>query len=431
MGAQVSGKLRVFLILWRLIWFVGMPLALLYLWHRGRRDPEYRSHLHERFGVHPKQDRRHIWIHAVSLGELRSAEPLIRDYLAQGYAVVTTHFTPAGRRGAARAFADDIAAGQLSAVWVPFDYGLAYRRFFKAFQPQLGLVMEVEIWPGMIMAAARAGVPLVLCNGQYPTRSHDKDRGKWVSRRDLVPHFAGALVKNDLQADRFTQLGQRHVAITGEMRFEIPPDPAQVEAAQAFIAQHPARCTTTFASVVAGEDDLFIAAIQGSGTRAIYVPRAPERFDETYERLRAAGLKVIRRSTALGPDLRPSAPLDPEWDILLGDSLGEMTFYLSLGACAVIGGGYVPKGSHNIIEPLTLGKPVIVGPHIWTIEFPATQALRAGVARQIAPQDLTKALGAAPDPSAVHDIADFLDQYGGSTAKTQAALAQFGITLTP
>ncbi len=424
----ISPKFRAFLWLWRTVLVLGMPAILGYLWRRSRRDPDYFRHLRERFGFHRRRSRRHIWIHAVSLGELRSAEPLIRSFLDDGYAIVTTHFTPAGRRAAYAMFQREIASGQLAAVWVPFDLSLTFRGFFKAFRPQVGLVMEVEMWPGMIAACAAQRIPLVLCNGQYPTRSFERDTKRFLSRRDLVSGFAGVMVKDTVQANRFTDLGQECVAVTGEMRFEIQLKTNQVEAAASHRALLAKRPTVTFASVVAGEDGAFISSIKASGVRAVYVPRAPERFDETYALLSEAGLRVIRRSAVLGPNLETSDDLTGEWDVMLGDSLGEMAYYLGLCDQTVIGGGFVPQGSHNIIEALILRKPVIVGPYIWTIEFPAQAALSAGVVRQCHAEDLHMMLSEVPptDP-----IKDFLADQMGSVAKTRAALASFGIDLEP
>ena len=152
-------RLWLFLRLWSLLWHLGLPVVLIYLWKRGRKDPLYARHLGERFGGYPQRLPGAIWIHAVSLGELRSAVPLVRALLDRGETVVTTHFTPAGRREAERVFAPEIAAGKLAAVWVPFETAWAYAGFFRAFRPRAGLVMEIEIWPRMIFAARRAGVP--------------------------------------------------------------------------------------------------------------------------------------------------------------------------------------------------------------------------------------------------------------------------------
>lgn len=417
-------KVRIFLFIWRLIWLIGMPAILIYLSWRGRDDPDYFRHLSERFGWHTSRSQPHIWIHAVSYGELRSAEPIIRSYLAEGQAIVTTHFTPAGRRASQQLFAAEIATGQLSAVWVPFDYGMAFRRFFRAFRPRFGLVMEIEMWPGMIAAADNQNVLLFLCNGQYPTKSYEKDEKKVFSRRDIVQGFAGVMVKNDVQAQRFLDLGQSNVAITGEMRFEQSLNPVQLAKASEYKSQFGSRPVTTFTSVVIGEDALFIEAIKETAQRAIYVPRAPERFDETFDLLRAAGLNVLRRSNLLDSDLVCHHRWPTDWDVLLGDSMGEMAFYLGLGDRAVIGGGFVPKGSHNIIEPLAMSKPVIVGPHIWTIEFPVHEAIAAGVAKTVTPEGLAQSISS---PIGLFSTDDFLSQNGGSVAKTRAALTRFGV----
>ena len=427
-----SPALRAALLAYGLLWTLGLPLVLLYLRRRARKDPLYGQHLAERFGRHPEPLPGAVWVHAVSLGEMRSAVPLIRALLDRGERIVTTHFTPAGRREAERAFAPEIAAGRLRAVWVPFELGWAYGRFFRTFRPAYGLVMEIEIWPRMIMAARAEGVALFMCNAQYPSKSFARDTTRTPVRAELMRGFAGALVKSPLQRDRFASVGVRNIAVTGELRFAQAIPPAQVDAARATRTRFAGeRRVIAFASVIAGEDELFLDAI--ARTRAahaaaglappfvVYVPRAPERFDETADRIAAAGLIVLRRSTALGPDLALSAE-PPACDLLLGDSLGEMYFYLAMADLVVVGGGFMPKGSHNIIEPLALGKPVIVGPETWTIEYPAEEAIAAGVCRRVAPSELAEALAPGaprPEPQA---IAAFLAAHGGAVDKTLAAI---------
>lgn len=424
-------RLRLFLGIWRLAWLLLMPAILAYLWHRGRRDPLYRQRLGQRFGFHSPRDDAHVWIHAVSIGELRSAVPLIRAFLERGEHVVTTHFTPAGLREAEKTFGPEIASGTLSAVYVPFDYGLAFRRFFRAFRPRLGLVMEVEFWPGMITAARRAGVPLYLCNGQYPVKSFERDRIRALSPALLVPGFAGVMVKSTLQAERFRALGQSRIAVTGEMRFEQPIPQAQIDAATHARPQLAGeRPVVTLASIVEWEEELFIAAMSEALKTVsnrpffVFVPRAPERFDIVADKLSAAGLSFARRSQIFDETLRPAQTTAP--DILLGDSLGEMYFYLALGDFAVSGGGFNPRGSHNIIEPLALGKPVIVGPETWTIEYPAVEAIAAGVARQISAEDLPSALSEPHLPDRTR-IDAFLAGHAGAVQKTLDALEAWGL----
>ncbi|THH36727.1 3-deoxy-D-manno-octulosonic acid transferase [Aliishimia ponticola] len=432
MNSFPSTRLRFFMVFWRLVWVVGLPIILIYLWRRGRRDPLYAKHMAERFGQYAPVSGEHVWIHAVSLGEMRSALPLTRALLDRGEQVVTTHFTPAGRRETERAFPDEVASGQLRPVWVPFDDRRAYRRFFKTFRPKYGLVMEVELWPGMIMSCHAQGVPLYQCNGQYPTRSFERDRDKWLSRVQLVPGLAGAMVKNKVQADRFRSIGQTNVAITGELRFDQAVPETQRHAADRVRPRLAgSRPVVTFASVVKGEDAAFLKAMRMALTHAeetgaprpffVYVPRAPERFDQTTELLENAALNTIRRSMALNDAFDPASDMSGA-DVLLGDSLGEMFFYLGLSDQVVVGGGFVAQGSHNIIEPLVMHKPVIVGPEIWTIEFPAYEAIEAGVCRQLSADDLGPALSQpAPQP----DINGFLATHGGSVDKILAAIDAF------
>ncbi|MBN2631633.1 MAG: 3-deoxy-D-manno-octulosonic acid transferase [Rhodobacteraceae bacterium] len=428
-------KLRLFLWLWAALWHLGLPLVLIYLWRRGRKDPDYAAHLAERFGRYPAPLPGAVWIHAVSLGELRSAVPLIRALLDRGERIVTSHFTPAGRREAERVFADDIAAGRMRVVWVPLETSWAYAGFFRTFRPKYGLVMEIEIWPRMVFAARAADVPLFMCNAQYPNRAIARDSKGWRLRQAVMRGFAGALVKSDLQARRFAAVGVRNIAVTGELRFDQPIPAPQVQAglaARAWIGAT-GRRVITIASAVEGEDETYLHAIRA--LRAdhaakglpmplfVYVPRRPERFHDVAQHLVAEGFSVLRRSV-VWPSLNPSiwGPGQTCPDIFLGDSLGEMYAYLAMADQVIVGGGFTPKGAHNISEALAMGKPVLTGPQTWTIEYPFAEAEAAGVALSVPDAaGLASALigGFAPQPL---QIAAFVQDSRGGVARTLAAI---------
>jgi 3-deoxy-D-manno-octulosonic-acid transferase len=415
--------MRGFLLIWSLLWTALMPLILVYLYRRARKDALYAQHLPERFGRYAQRMQGAVWVHAVSLGELRSAVPLIRGVLDTGESVVITHFTPAGRRATLAAFGAEIAAGRVAAVWVPLELNWCFAGFFRAFRPKLGLVMEIEIWPRMVCAARAAGVPLYMCNAQYPLDSMTRD-AKFPLRPAVMRRFAGAFVKSDLQAQRFAAIGVPNISVTGELRFDQPIPTPHLAAAAALRPALPAPALA-FASVTAAEETLFIdtAAALRTGPNPpliIFIPRAPERFDAVAQALAARGLTVQRRSTCLDDNLRARAPINA--DVLLGDSLGEMYFFLALASRVVVGGGFQPKGSHNIIEPLALGLPVIVGPYIQTIEYPAVEAIAAGVCKQSTAASLTCDIAKWPSPSA-DTISAFLAAHSGATAKTLAAIA--------
>ncbi len=418
-----SPMLRIGLMLYSLLWWVLLPVVLIYLKRRGRKDPLYAQHLSERFGKHSATLKNTVWVHAVSLGEMRSATPLIRALLASGETVVTTHFTPAGRREAMREFAPEIAAGTVQTVWVPFEYGFAYRRFLTRFAPKYGLVMEIEIWPRMIMACRKHGIPLFMCNAQYPKKSFDRDRKGLGFRAALVAGFAGGFAKSDGQKARFEAVGMTNTHVTGELRFDQPIPQHQLDAAaDCYEALIKGRPSFTLTSVVEGEDDLYIKMI--SKTQNVfftYVPRAPERFEEVAQMLAQNGINFARRSDVFDECLNLTDP-DPQIDVLLGNSMGEMYFYLGLCDRAIIGGGFVAKGAHNVIEPLALQKPVIVGPHIWTIEYPATEAIEAGVCQLVPDEGALLAEVQSPTVVTSAQITAFYDAHAGGVARTVAAI---------
>ena len=419
--------LRSAIFVYRLLWWPALPFVLGYLWLRGRRDPTYRRHWGERLGGGPVLPGA-IWVHAVSLGEMRSAVPLVRALLDRGERVVTTHLTPAGRHAAEAAFGPEIAAGRLVVRYLPVETHQAWARVLRAGRPKLVLALEIEIWPGMIAALEGAGVPLVLVNSQVPGRS--MPRAGRLAR--ILGHPVAlvplVLAKSDRHAARFRALGAPRVSVCGELRFDQPVPQGQTDAA-ARLRAGLGRPVVTLASVVAGEEALYLDALARLAAKplVVWVPRAPELFEATAERLVAAGLRVVRRSAVLDSGLRAEDPGGvAQADVLLGDSFGEMFFYLALCDVAVVGGGFVPKGAHNIIEPLALGRPVLVGPHVWTIEYPGEEAMAAGVVTLCRDAGaLSEALAARlePGPGTQDRMAAFLAEHAGATERTLAALA--------
>lgn len=420
--------MRLFLLVWSLLWTLCLPLVLLYLWRRGRKDPLYAAHIAERFGRYPQRMAGTIWLHAVSVGEMRSARPLIAALLARGERMVLTCTTPTARRAAQTEFASAIAAGQLAVVWVPFELGWCFRGFLRAFRPRLALVVEVEIWPRMVAAARGGGVPILMVNALYPARAMARDR-RLPLRPAVMRRFDGALVKSDLHAARFAAVGVRNITVTGELRFDQPPPAGQIAAAA------PARATLAgdravlaLAPIPEAEEGLVLDTLAAllaapDAPFVVLVPRAPERFAPLAELLAARGMRVVRRSQALGPDLAP-LPGAAGADVLLGDSMGELAFYQAMADLVLVGGGFNPKGSHNIIEPLALGRPVIVGPNISNGEYPIPEAIAAGLCRQTDAAGLLAALRApiTLSPAAMHD---FLARHSGATARSLAALAPY------
>ncbi len=422
--------LNAFLALYRLLWVVLTPLVLIYLWKRGRRDAMYTAHLGERFGSYGPLPQNPVWIHAVSLGETRSAVPLARDLLAAGETIVFTHFTPAGRKEAHRAFGDEIAAGRVASVWVPLDMYWVFARFFRACRPKIGLSMEIEIWPAMVFAAKRAGVPYYMCNAQYPNKSIARDGRGLRLRQRIMTGFTGAFVKSQLQADRFAAVGVKNIHVTGELRFDQPVPQHLLEAAANTAPHLQGRPVITIASAVEGEDAIYFEAMHAilktaPTTLFIYVPRAPERFDVVADMLITAGLPPAKRSEMFSATLEMAIP-GHDWidgaQVLLGDSLGEMYFYLSLAEKVVAGGGFLPSGAHNIIEPLALEKQVVTGPYTHTIENPFVEAEAAGVVKSV--PEMAGLISSLQGPSwaTSAQITAFMADNKGASARTVAAI---------
>jgi 3-deoxy-D-manno-octulosonic-acid transferase len=316
------------------------------------------------------------------------------------------------------------------AVWVPLETSWAYRGFFRAFRPKLGLVMEIEIWPRMIFASRRAGVPLFMCNAQYPTKSMARD-AKLKLRHKLMQGYAGAFVKSDLQRDRFASVDVQNITVTGELRFDQPIPEVQLQAARTLRPLLQTRRVVALASVTQPEEALFLDVIARlfavqDPPLVIVIPRAPERFGLMADALAARGLTAVTRTSlldqGLGLKASGSAHALRAGTVFLGDSLGEMYFYLELSDRVVVGGGFQPKGSHNIIEPLALGKPVIVGPEIHTIEYPAVEAIAAGVCLQTTAEALARDIETWPDPTP-RAISAYIDAHSGAGARTMAAIA--------
>ncbi len=352
-----------------LLVFLVMPLAALYLLWRSRRQPAYRAHWGERFGwaryaVPP--DRPIIWIHAVSVGETRAAEPLLR-VLAQRFpqhVFLLTHMTPTGRATGA-----ELAArwpGRISQVYLPYDMPFAVRRLLRAYAPVVGLGMETETWPNLLASARSAGLPMVLVNARLSERSLAKAKRMSRLMRDAAQSFTTVLAQTDADAVRMREVGARDVVVIGNLKFDFTPDPVMVERGRAFRAAVAGRRVLLFATTREGEESLLFDALDSAeaslaGALFIVVPRHPQRFDEVVRLVESRGRPVLRRSTCA--EWGNAAINANATAVLVGDSMGEMAMYYASSDVAFIGGSLLRLGGHNLIEACGVGVPVVVGPH--------------------------------------------------------------------
>ena len=409
--------------LYSLLLHVLAPGAVLYLWWRGRRQPAYRHHIGERFGRYrlTAVPTRPIWVHAVSVGETRAAEPLLLALRRRhpDRAILLTSTTPTGR-----ATGEELFGGKVQQVYLPYDLPFAVSSFLDRFDPAVGVLMETELWPNLAAACRRRGIPLYLANARLSARSA-RGYGRFASlARDVLAGLAGVGAQTAADAGRLEALGGPHPVVTGNLKFDIEPAPAMValgrELRQRFGAHRPVLLA---ASTREGEEEIVLDAWPGAcpeGTLLVIVPRHPQRFDDVAMVLDRRGIRWQRRSAvgAVAGDIA----------VVLGDSMGEMTAYYGASDVAFVGGSLLPLGGQNLIEACAMGVPVLIGPHTFNFEEATALAIDAGAARRIAdgPAMVTAAASLLGDKAARERMSaaalGFAAAHRGATARTLALI---------
>jgi 3-deoxy-D-manno-octulosonic-acid transferase len=385
------------------LWWIVAPLAVLRLFIRSRKERGYREHIGERFGGTrgrlPEDDAPLIWVHAVSVGETRAAQPLVEALLKArpDARILLTHMTPSGRATGEQIFGDRVLRS-----YVPYDMPGVVRRFLRAWRPSLGLVMETEVWPTMIDECRRADVPLVLTNARMSARSYKRAAKFGSGTREVFGGFARVLAQSPSDAERLTALGARNVAVLGNLKFDMSTPPELAARGHAWRAAIGTRPVWVAASTREGEEELVLQAFAGLGIEdglLILVPRHPQRFNEVAALVERNGLRYERRSTwapgAAGgaSALSVTRPLLANVTVLLGDSMGELGAYYAASDLAFIGGSLLPLGGQNLIEACGVGVPVLIGPHVFNFTQATADAVAAGAAVQVQdPAELARTL---------------------------------------
>jgi 3-deoxy-D-manno-octulosonic-acid transferase len=411
-------------LLYSLLLYVLTPLLALRLLWRARRQPDYLRHLGERLGLAPRQSGPVIWVHAVSVGETRAAAPLIAALLAAWpqHRLLLTGMTPTGRATASALYADE---PRIAIAYAPYDWPGACRRFFARSRPAFGVLLETELWPNLLAAAATAGVPMALVNARLSARSaRGYARFAGLSRPALAS-LAAIAAQSPADIDRLLACGARQASLCGNLKFDVQPAPALLDLGRQWRAQLGRRPVWLVASSRDGEEEIVLQAfaqLRASQPDALLllVPRHPQRFDEVAALIAEQGFSCQRRSQGLPADR------DAVW---LGDSMGEMAAYYAAADLALIGGSLLPFGGQNLIEAAACGCPLLLGPHTFNFSQAAADALAAGAARptDIArlATDLTQLLADRPALQAMQAAAlAFAGQHQGATEKTLAVLRQ-------
>jgi 3-deoxy-D-manno-octulosonic-acid transferase len=351
--------------LYTLLLRLALPLLLARLWWRGRREPAYRLGITERLGIYALQaPDQLLWIHAVSVGEARAAEPLARalQRALPDHQLLFTCTTAAGRDTLRQVFGESALV-----CYLPYDYPESVQGFLGHFRPRLAVLMETEIWPNLLEGCAAARVPVLLANARLSEKSARRYRRWRALAAPALARLSAVCAQSADDAARLRELGAGGVEVTGNLKFDIEPDAAQLAAGRAWRARLN-RPVLLLASTREGEEALLLKETDQTNALIVVVPRHPQRFDEVAKWAQA------RRSRDGFPDFNTR--------VYLGDTMGEMAFYY--GACdvALIGGSLAPLGGQNLIEALAAGAPVVVGPHMFNFEEATRLALNSGAALQ-------------------------------------------------
>ncbi|HWK61456.1 MAG TPA: 3-deoxy-D-manno-octulosonic acid transferase [Eoetvoesiella sp.] len=398
-----------------------------------------------RFGYYPQPSRLRnpIWVHAVSLGETRAAQPLVQALLDQGDQVLLTHMTATGRAEGARIFSDAIARGQLAQQWMPYDFTGSVRRFLEHYQPSIAVLIEREIWPNIIAAARRMNIPIMLASARFSDNSLRQSLRAGRVMREAYESLQAVYAQSWLDAQRLEQAGAPAVRVSGNFKFDVSIPMDQVERGRAFAAAlH--RKVVAIASTREGEDELFIQAISKHLKRAsaqsneldpeilfLLIPRHPQRFDEVAGLLAKSGLPFARRSELAADHCgttSSSVRVCNHVAVLLGDSLGEMPRYYATSQVAIVAGSFLPLGGQNLIEACAIGTPVVVGPHTKNFEQAVADAIDEGAALRSPTPDaaLQLALQLLNDPPRLNKMSQagthWVQKHTGAVARVVAGL---------
>lgn len=336
------------------------PYLLLRLWWKGRKLPAYRNRVLERFcwdsAEIVKVD---VWVHAVSLGEVIAATPLIEAMLNKQWSIVITTMTPTGAEQVKTHFGSRVIHR-----YVPYDLWGAVRRFYKIVQPRIGVIMETELWPNLIYQAKAADIPLFLANARLSARSlQGYMRFKFLFK-PFLNQFAAIFAQSIDDVQRFSALGveESRMQVLGNMKFDLHTnsvDQNKFNQLKSHWGSH--RPTVIIASTHDAEESQILAHLKRLQAAIpdvvlLIAPRHPERFSVVYQ-------LCLQQKFNTGLRSDPTS-LNEQNEVVVLDSLGELLGMYQISDYAFVGGSLVPVGGHNVLEPIAMNVPVLSGNQI-------------------------------------------------------------------
>ncbi|MDF1677948.1 MAG: lipid IV(A) 3-deoxy-D-manno-octulosonic acid transferase [Legionellaceae bacterium] len=407
--------------------YVLSPFIVLRLFLKGRKNPAYCARLNERFmrdvTTVSSVD---VWVHAVSLGEVVAAKMLIEKVLTANQRVLVTTMTPTGSEQVHRLFGTRVLH-----QYVPYDFPSALKRFFKAYQPRVGIIMETELWPNLMVEAKAHQVALFIANARISDGAFRAyERVRWFFK-PLFASVTGVFAQSEHDAKRFKALGapQDKVFVLGNMKSDLKV-PTDVSQPLRFLkeAWGEARPVVIAASTHDNEEEQILAELPAlqkivPNVVLLIAPRHPERFEAVYQLAKAHQFKTGRRSEA--------ATVTPEQEVVVLDSLGELLGFYGLSDYAFVGGSFAPIGGHNVLEPMALGVPVFCGMFMQNSKSLCEELMRARAMQQVSDaKSLVEAIGALHSHSNVREAqvkraTDALKASQGAVARHFDAMASY------
>ena len=335
-------------------------------------DPEQlQQELTERFGpFQPPKNLHAIWFHVVSVGETNAAQPLIEHYLKSGHPVLVTNTTKTGQARAKSLFLKAPYLDLFQAVYLPADQKVLIRDFYQQYQPKLLLLMETELWPNLLDQAPEFDVPTILLNARLSEKSAKGYARVKGLTRSMLQQLSQLLAQDTATQQRYIELGitAEKTQVLGNIKFDITAPQSFVEHAanlkQAW--QLAGRKIMILASTHAPEEKEILSALKSAldsnpKLLCIVVPRHPERFDEVFQAAQSLNLITQRRSLAQN--------IEADTQVYLADSMGEMWLWYALSQACYVGGSLnEPGGGHNILEPIALNVPTVLGKNYFNFQ---------------------------------------------------------------
>ncbi|HAT7795330.1 TPA: 3-deoxy-D-manno-octulosonic acid transferase [Legionella pneumophila] len=333
------------------------PYLLFRLWWKGRKLPAYRQRIAERFCLGLQEYAPvDVWVHAVSLGEVIAATPLIDAMLDKRWSVLVTTMTPTGSERVKSRFGHKVAH-----QYLPYDLPWVLKRFFKKTRPRVGIIMETELWPNLINQAHASGVSLFLANGRLSDRSLQGYLKLKYLFKPVLNQFAGILTQSNEDAERFIALGANAalVHVLGNMKFDLQinsVDSKKYKELKSHWGED--RVTVIAASTHDNEESQILSQLPRlqeaiPGVVLLIAPRHPERFQSVYQLSVQAGFHTGCRSNL--------DTVSRKNEVVILDSLGELLGFYQISDFAFVGGSLVPVGGHNVLEPIAMNVPVLSG----------------------------------------------------------------------